>query len=155
MAPWRKKELQALKAFRERNSSQPAAVCAPWAGRLCNRRVPCARKFAYTSPDSFSTCEIRPQNVYINICVCPGELGGCGNLRGAPAAFPFFTWPSILPAVEKERDGKREKQSEMEKKSLKEKLLSCLPASLLAIPAAGLSGCMRTSRALIIKISFI
>jgi hypothetical protein len=73
-------------------------------------------------------------------------LGGCGNLRGAPAAFPFFTWPSILPAVEKERDGKREKQSEMEKKSLKEKLLSCLPLFLRFLPLGYLDACERAER---------
>jgi hypothetical protein len=137
MAPWRKKGTSSSKSF-PRAQFQPASgrVCALGGPLMQPARPVCSQICIHVSRFSFSTREFRPQkNVYINIYVCLSwGVGGSWKSAWSAGCIPFFTWPSILPAVEKERERwKRERETKRdgEKKSLKEKLLSCLLPLLL------------------------
>jgi hypothetical protein len=155
MAPWRKKGTSSSKSF-PRAQFQPASgrVCALGGPLMQPARPVCSQICIHVSRFSFSTREFRPQkNVYINIYVCLSwGVGGSWKSAWSAGCIPFFTWPSILPAVEKERERwKRERNKARwreEKFERKVAQLSAASASLLAIPAplGYLDACERAER---------
>jgi len=137
MAPWRKKGTSSSESF-PRAQFQPASgrVCALGGPLMQPARPVCSQICIHVSRFSFSTREFRPQkNVYINICV--SVLGGWGvvEICVERRLHPFLHLAIDFACCrEREREmEKRERETKRdgEKKSLKEKLLSCLLPLLL------------------------